>query len=120
MISRSYGNIKFLIKDRTNIIRAITVNSKRYNSDGFYLLDAKHMNKPYAADESHVTTSTGKSPTSPSEKSDNNVSGDVETNARRVIRGDFGNGQERKDKLGSSYSEIQGKVNEMYRQGIVN
>ena len=48
------------------------------------------------------------------------VSGDVETNARRVIRGDFGNGQERKDKVGSSYSEIQGKVNEMYRQGIVN
>lgn len=76
--------------------------------------------KPYAADESHVTTSTGKSPTSPSEKSDNNVDGDVETNARRVIRGDFGNGQERRDKLGSSYSEIQGKVNEMYRQGIVN
>ncbi len=48
------------------------------------------------------------------------VSGDVEDNARRVIRGDFGNGQERKDKLGSSYSEIQGKVNEMYRQGLVH
>lgn len=76
--------------------------------------------KSYAADESHVTTSTEKSSTSHSEKSDNNVDGDVETNARRVIRGDFGNGQERRDKLGSSYSEIQGKVNEMYRQGIVN
>ena len=48
------------------------------------------------------------------------VSGDVETNARRVIRGDFGNGQERRDKLGPSYSEIQGKVNEMYRQGFVH
>ena len=48
------------------------------------------------------------------------VSGDVEENARRVIRGDFGNGQELKDKLGSSYSEIQGKVNEMYRQGLVH
>ena len=48
------------------------------------------------------------------------VSGDVEENARRVIRGDFGNGQERKDKLGSSYSEIQGKVNEIYRQGLVH
>ena len=47
------------------------------------------------------------------------VSGDVEENARRVIRGDFGNGLERRDKLGSSYSEIQGKVNEMYRQGLV-
>ena len=75
--------------------------------------------KSYAADESHVTTSTGKSPTSPSENSDNNVDGDVETNARRVIRGDFGNGQVRKDRLGSSYSEIQGRVNEMYRQGLV-
>lgn len=76
--------------------------------------------KSYAADESHVTTSTEKSSTSHSEKSDNNVGGDVETNARRVIRGDFGNGQERRDKLGSSYSEIQDKVNEMYRQGLVH
>lgn len=48
------------------------------------------------------------------------VSGDVEENARRVIRGDFGNGLERRDKLGSSYSEIQGKVNEMYRQNLVH
>lgn len=48
------------------------------------------------------------------------VSGDVEENARRVIRGDFGNGLERRDKLGTSYSEIQGKVNEMYRQGHVH
>ena len=48
------------------------------------------------------------------------VSGDVEENARRVIRGAFGNGQERRDKLGSSYSEIQNKVNEMYRQGLVH
>ena len=44
---------------------------------------------------------------------------DVVENAKRVIRGDFGNGQERKDKLGSAYAEIQSKVNEMYRQGLV-
>ena len=72
-----------------------------------------------AADESHVTTSNEKSSVASSEKSDNNVDGDVETNARRVIRGDFGNGQVRKDRLGSSYSEIQDRVNEMYRQGLV-
>lgn len=47
------------------------------------------------------------------------IGGDVIENAKRVIRGDFGNGQERKDKLGSAYSEIQSKVNEMYRQGLV-
>jgi len=44
---------------------------------------------------------------------------DIVENAKRVIRGDFGNGQERKDKLGSAYAEIQSKVNEMYRQGRV-
>lgn len=48
------------------------------------------------------------------------MNGNVEENARKVIRGDFGNGQTRKDKLGSSYAEIQGKVNEMYRQGLVH
>lgn len=47
------------------------------------------------------------------------IGDDVVENAKRVIRGDFGNGQERKDKLGSAYSEIQSKVNEMYRQGLV-
>ena len=53
-------------------------------------------------------------PTRSSSATSASVSGDVEEN------GDFGNGQERKDKLGSSYSEIQGKVNEMYRQGLVH
>lgn len=48
------------------------------------------------------------------------INDDVEENARRVIRGDFGNGQTRMDKLGSSYSEIQGRVNEMYRQGLAH
>ena len=48
------------------------------------------------------------------------ISGNLEENARQVIRGVFGNGQERKDKLGSAYSEIQGRVNEMYRQGLVH
>lgn len=76
--------------------------------------------EPSVVDENHVTTSTEKSPNSSSNRSENNVDDDVETNARRVIHGDFGNGQERKDKLGSSYSEIQGKVNEMYRQNLVH
>lgn len=60
-----------------------------------------------------ITTTTTKRTSAP-------ITGDVEENARRVIRGDFGNGQPRKDKLGTSYSEIQGRVNEMYRQGLVH
>ena len=47
------------------------------------------------------------------------VRSDVEAEALKVIRGDYGVGKERKDKLGAKYAEIQGKVNEMYRQGLV-
>jgi FtsZ-interacting cell division protein ZipA len=45
--------------------------------------------------------------------------GTLEEKARRVIRGDFGNGADRKKALGSEYREIQSKVNEMYRNGQV-
>lgn len=43
----------------------------------------------------------------------------VEEKARLVIRGDFGNGEERKHKLGSEYSVVQKKVNEMYANGLI-
>lgn len=45
--------------------------------------------------------------------------GSLEEKAKRVIRGDFGNGSERKEALGSEYNVIQSKVNEMYRKGEV-
>lgn len=47
-----------------------------------------------------------------------NVSNDVEAEAMKVIRGDYGIGQERKDKLGSKYLAIQSRVNELKREGI--
>jgi hypothetical protein len=45
--------------------------------------------------------------------------GTLEEKVQRVIRGDFGNGEDRKRALGSEYKEIQLKVNEMYRNGDV-
>lgn len=47
-----------------------------------------------------------------------NVSNDVETEAMKVIRGDYGVGQERKDILGTKYQTIQSRVNELKREGI--
>ena len=38
---------------------------------------------------------------------------DVDALARRVIAGEFGNGDERKRRLGSYYSIVQARVNEM-------
>lgn len=46
--------------------------------------------------------------------------GSVEAKAKQVIRGIYGNGSVRKKKLGNDYAEIQGKVNEMYRNGLVH
>lgn len=47
-----------------------------------------------------------------------NVSNDVEAEAIKVIRGDYGIGQERKDKLGDKYQTIQNRVNELKREGL--
>ena len=47
------------------------------------------------------------------------ISGSIEQKALNVIRGIYGNGQVRKDKLGAEYAEIQKLVNEMYRNGRV-
>ena len=40
---------------------------------------------------------------------------DVENLAKEVIRGNFGNGQERKDLFGENYEEIQKRVNELMK-----
>lgn len=44
----------------------------------------------------------------------------IETKAKQVIRGDFGNGLERKNNLGSEYKTIQNRVNQMYKEGLVD
>lgn len=48
------------------------------------------------------------------------ATGSVEDEACQVIRGVYGNGSVRKQKLGSRYSDIQSKVNDMYRKGQVH
>lgn len=48
------------------------------------------------------------------------LSDDIDENALRVIRGEFGVGEARKVALGSSYEKIQERVNEIYRQRIYN
>ncbi|MCI9030747.1 hypothetical protein [Barnesiella sp. CU968] len=45
------------------------------------------------------------------------VSNDVEAEAIKVIRGEYGIGQERKVKLGNYYEAIQRRVNELKREG---
>ena len=48
------------------------------------------------------------------------LSGDVADLARRAIAGEFGNGDARRDALGSSYGAVQACVNEMLGRGGSN
>lgn len=48
------------------------------------------------------------------------ANGTLEEKAKQVIRGDFGNGMDRKNALGEDYREIQDKVNELYKNGAIN
>ena len=47
-----------------------------------------------------------------------NVSDNVEQEAMNVIRGDYGNVPERRQKLGSKYQEIQNRVNQLKKEGV--
>lgn len=47
-----------------------------------------------------------------------NVSNNVEQEAMNVIRGDYGNVPERREKLGNKYQEIQNRVNQLKKEGV--
>lgn len=70
-------------------------------------------------EQSNATTSVKNSSSVAQTKNMSVLEGTLEEKAKLVIRGDFGNGEERKIKLGPEYSAIQGKVNEMYAKGLV-
>ncbi|MBF1059728.1 MAG: hypothetical protein HXL31_02415 [Prevotellaceae bacterium] len=63
------------------------------------------------ASASSTSTSAPTTPAAPAQA----PTGSVEQIAREVMRGVYGNGQVRKDQLGSRYAEVQRRVNQIYR-----
>lgn len=47
-----------------------------------------------------------------------NISENIEQEALNVIRGDYGNVPERRERLGSKYQEIQNRVNQLKKEGV--
>ena len=90
------GHVCFFIKDNGNgTYRALQQN---YNNKQYVTID----NNPYEGiigafiPNQLLRTSTN-----------------IDELAKAVIRGDYGNGKERKQKLGSLYNQVQARVNEM-------
>lgn len=100
---------------QTNDVHSETVSNNVVSKSGTAASGDINMAKSLRPNQSNVNTVATTQPTPPISFSE-----DVEENALRVIRGDFGNGQDRKNRLGAAYAEIQSKVNEMYRQGLVH
>ena len=99
-------------KGNPNNSENVTAENNKSKSD----TDAKASQ---SQEQPSATTSVKKTSSVAQSKDISVPVGTLEEKAKLVIRGDFGNGEERKVKLGSEYSAIQGKVNEMYAKGLV-
>lgn len=79
------------------------------------------VSKPNRTGEANATKDVDSKDT-PSNKGNQSsavsVQGSIEEKAKQAIRGNFGNGKDRKLALGPEYELIQARVNEMYRNGI--
>lgn len=82
----------------------------------------ENVNNDESSNPSEPVVNTPETTTTPSALQITNnassvVSNDVEAEALKVIRGEYGIGQERKNKLGNQYEAIQRRVNELKREG---
>ncbi len=121
---------EFLLDSSTNKDNSSTANETKSSQENpvSKVTDSKVKDNADAASSATLTTlqrtnttvDSQSGSTSNSTPSLASLSSSVDENALRVIRGEFGNGQERKNALGDRYTEIQSRVNEMYREGRFN
>jgi cytoskeletal protein RodZ len=122
--------------DNTTAIDTTVAQQVEQSQSSTETSDKKAENvKPAASAESNEAQSTSSSNASNAQTSTNNLAnnaqvgsktppssdpvnqlqGSVEEKATMAIRGDFGNGADRKKALGAEYAEVQEKVNELLR-----
>lgn len=82
----------------------------------------ENVNNDESSNPSEPVVNTPETTIAPSELQTTNntpsvVSNGIEAEALKVIRGEYGIGQERKNKLGNQYEAIQRRVNELKREG---
>ena len=81
--------------------------------------DNSKLNDDKKDEISNTSGSTPNSNSSQKQSSGNIAQGSIEEKAMQVIRGNFGNGIDRKNALGNEYAVIQAKVNELLRNNTL-
>lgn len=118
-----------IVKDKTGVenisVPSDTTNSKEAVKEGVGETESEvvensnnNVDESTAMVESVKPTETTTIDNAKTSVRTTNVSNDVEAEAMKVIRGDYGIGQERKNKLGDKYQTIQNRVNELKREGL--
>lgn len=94
--------------DSTNIEETAVVNENVNQQSEVQTLQESEVNsqKPRETLESTIV------------QPNSGVSSEIESEAFKVIRGDYGNYPERKNALGEKYESIQNHVNQLKRQGV--
>ena len=121
---RAYDSLQESISDYFDLILGLSRYSGAINTSSPLACITAIKNGGYATRPTYINTimsiinSNNLTKYDVVETGENSVdnSSDIEELARAVIRGEYGNGQERKDKLGSLYNEVQKRVNEILRR----
>lgn len=117
---RSCGTNESKVDEFTNTI--VSDSTEKADTTSNEEKSASPISEQSQSTSSEVSSGTGTNaesdntsavPTTKSESSENSI----EEKAMQVWDGVYGNGTERKSKLGSDYKAVQKRVNEMYRNG---
>lgn len=99
----------------------VTTDSDTVVAHDYNDITISHSDKD-SSDEVRTSNENQSSKTEPVQNdnttNDLEISSDIETEALKVIRGEYGNNPERRTNLGSKYQPIQDRVNELKRQGM--
>ena len=111
------------------LVQNAEIKQNELPKDSIVVIEKNDTDKPVEVSEkvtneqsAYITETVEKESNEDVENSDTRslLSGTLNQKAIAVIRGDFGNGEERKVNLGKEYLDIQNKVNEMYKKGLVH
>lgn len=98
------------------------MHSAKGSSWGDHKYLRKEGDKYVYADSAESSGSSSKtsstSSTDSKSKSKTKDEFDLDAAATKIIRGEFGNGSDRKNRLGSTYKEVQKRVNEMMKKNL--
>ena len=124
---RAYNNLEDSIKDYFDLITGLDRYKKAIHAQSPLECITAIKNGGYATSPTYINTimsiinSNNLTQYDAVEDVENSVdnSTNIDAIARDVITGKFGNGNERKNKLGNLYEEVQKRVNEMLKNNVL-